>query len=69
MTKGQMDKWTKLLKGYYSKEKIGKGTKGQKKKDKGTNKNAKMHKLTCGERGWRNISTKGRLCEKYNKQV
>ena len=37
------------------------------KKDKGTNKNAKRYKLTCGVRGWTDMSTKGQLSEEYNK--
>ena len=36
----------------------------RRKKDKGTNKNAKMYKLACGTRGWIDMSSKGQLSEK-----
>ena len=61
MTKGKIDKITKGLK--RKRANILKDNK----KDKGTNKNPIMYKLTCGARGWTDMSTKGQLSEKYNK--
>ena len=57
-----MDKITKGLKGKREKEQTYQRT--IEKKDKGTNKNAKMYKLTCGARGWTDVSTKGQSSEK-----
>ena len=51
MTKGQKRKRANIQK-------------DQRKKDKGTNKDARMYKLTCTARGWTVMSSKGQLKEK-----
>ena len=55
----------KMTKGIIYKREIGQTyLRTKEKKDKGTNKNPIMYKLTCGARGWTDMSTKGQLSEK-----
>jgi hypothetical protein len=62
MTKGKFYKITKGLK--CKREKGQTYLRTKEKKDNGTNKNPIIYQLTCGARGWTDMSTKGQLSEK-----